>query len=81
MLVICNLAWWLLAPLMHQKFAPMPFAHISATAWIASAISGVALKYGGATAPGWTAAALCAANFLLEFRILKWGKAFCHPGR
>jgi DHA1 family tetracycline resistance protein-like MFS transporter len=34
------------------------------------AISGVALKYGGPTAPGWTAAALCAANFLLTFAIL-----------
>jgi len=34
------------------------------------AISGIALKFGGATAPGWTAAALCAANFLLAFFIL-----------
>lgn len=34
------------------------------------AISGVALKLGGATAPGWTAAALCAANFILAFAIL-----------
>lgn len=34
------------------------------------AISGIALKFGGATAPGWTAAALCAANFLLAFCIL-----------
>ena len=34
------------------------------------AISGIALKFGGATAPGWTAAALCAANFLLAFIIL-----------
>src|ERR1035438_8814898 len=34
------------------------------------AISGIALKFGGATAPGWTAAALCAANFLLAFTIL-----------
>jgi MFS family permease len=34
------------------------------------AISGVALKFGGTTAPGWTAAALCAANFLLAFFIL-----------
>jgi MFS family permease len=33
-------------------------------------ISGVALKLGGPTAPGWTAAALCAANFLLAFFIL-----------
>ena len=34
------------------------------------AISGIALKLGGATAPGWTASALCAANFLLAFFIL-----------
>ena len=34
------------------------------------AISGVALKLGGATAPGWTAAALCAVNFLLAYFIL-----------
>jgi MFS family permease len=34
------------------------------------AISGIALKFGGATAPGWTAAALCATNFLLAFTIL-----------
>jgi len=34
------------------------------------AISGIALKLGGATAPGWTAAAMCAANFLLAFFIL-----------
>ena len=34
------------------------------------AISGVALKFGGSTAPGWTAAALCAANFVLAFSIL-----------
>ncbi len=34
------------------------------------AISGVALKFGGVTAPGWTAAALCAANFLLAYFIL-----------
>jgi len=33
-------------------------------------ISGLALKFGGSTAPGWTAAALCAANFLLAFAIL-----------
>jgi drug/metabolite transporter (DMT)-like permease len=41
MLVICNLGWWLLAPLTHQRVEPMPFAHISLTAWIALAISGV----------------------------------------
>jgi MFS transporter, DHA1 family, tetracycline resistance protein len=34
------------------------------------AISGLALKFGGSTAPGWTAAALCAANFLLAYFIL-----------
>jgi len=34
------------------------------------AISGIALKLGGATAPGWTAAVLCAANFLLAYFIL-----------
>jgi len=34
------------------------------------AISGIALKLGGATAPGWAAAALCAANFLLAWFIL-----------
>ena len=34
------------------------------------AISGIALKFFGATGPGWTAAALCAANFLLAFFIL-----------
>src|SRR5208283_495714 len=34
------------------------------------ALSGVALKLFGATGPGWTAAALCAANFFLAFFIL-----------
>ena len=34
------------------------------------AISGVALKFFGATGPGWIAAALCAANFLLAYFIL-----------
>ena len=34
------------------------------------AISGVALKLGGATAPGWTAATLCALNFFLAYSIL-----------
>ena len=34
------------------------------------AISGVALKFGGVTAPGWTAAALCALNFFLAYFIL-----------
>ena len=34
------------------------------------AISGIALKFGGVTAPGWAAATLCAANFLLAYFIL-----------
>ena len=34
------------------------------------AISGMALKLFGATGPGWAAAALCAANFVLAFCIL-----------
>jgi MFS family permease len=34
------------------------------------AISGIALKFGGSSAPGWTAAALCSANFLLAYSIL-----------
>ena len=34
------------------------------------ALSGVALKFFGATAPGWTAAGLCALNFILAFFIL-----------
>ena len=34
------------------------------------AISGIALKFGGTTAPGWVAAALCAVNFLLAYFIL-----------
>ena len=34
------------------------------------AISGIALKFFGETGPGWAAAALCAANFLLAFFIL-----------
>jgi MFS family permease len=34
------------------------------------AISGVALMLFGATGPGWTAAAFCAANFILAFSIL-----------
>jgi len=31
----------LLAPLTHEKVQPMPFAHVSVTAWVALAISGV----------------------------------------
>jgi MFS family permease len=34
------------------------------------AISGLGLKFFGVTGPGWTAAALCAANFILAFFIL-----------
>ncbi len=34
------------------------------------AISGIALKFGGATAPGWAAAGLCALNFFLTYFIL-----------
>jgi MFS transporter, DHA1 family, tetracycline resistance protein len=33
-------------------------------------LCGFAMELGGATAPGWTAAALCAANFLLAYFIL-----------
>jgi DHA1 family tetracycline resistance protein-like MFS transporter len=33
-------------------------------------ISGIALKFGNSSTPGWAAAALCAANFLLAFFIL-----------
>jgi drug/metabolite transporter (DMT)-like permease len=41
MLVVWIVASWLLAPLTHEKIEPMPFAHISLTAWIALAISGL----------------------------------------
>jgi len=41
MLVVWNLGSWLLAPLTHEKIGPMPLAHISSTAWIALAISGI----------------------------------------
>ncbi len=41
MLVVWIFASWLLAPLTHEKIEPMPFAHISLTAWIALAISGL----------------------------------------
>jgi len=34
------------------------------------ALSGIALKFFGPTAPGWTAAGLCALNFILAFAIL-----------
>jgi drug/metabolite transporter (DMT)-like permease len=41
MLVAWILGSWLLAPLTHEKMQPMPFAHVSVTAWVALAISGV----------------------------------------
>ncbi len=41
MLVAWELGSWLLTPLTHQKIEPMPFLHISLTAWIALAISGI----------------------------------------
>ncbi len=41
MLVIWDAGSWLLAPLTHEKIEPLPFAHVSLTAWIALAISGV----------------------------------------
>ncbi len=41
MLIAWILGSRLLAPLTHEKIEPMPFAHISLTAWIALAISGL----------------------------------------
>ncbi len=45
MLAVVVLGPWLLnpllAPLTHRRFAPPPFAHVSATAWAALAISGI----------------------------------------
>jgi drug/metabolite transporter (DMT)-like permease len=41
MLALWVLGPWLLSPLTHQNVPPPPFAHISATAWIALAISGL----------------------------------------
>jgi len=41
MLVAWNLGSRLLAPLTHENVAPMPFAHVSVTAWVALAISGL----------------------------------------
>jgi drug/metabolite transporter (DMT)-like permease len=32
---------WVLSPLTHLKTTPLPFAHVSATAWVALAISGL----------------------------------------
>jgi drug/metabolite transporter (DMT)-like permease len=41
MLVVLILGPWALSPLTHQKVAPLPFAHVSVTAWIALAVSGL----------------------------------------
>jgi len=41
MLAVWVLGPWLLSPLTHSSVAPPPFAHVSATAWIALAISGL----------------------------------------
>lgn len=41
MLALWVLGPWLLSPLTHQKVEPPPFAHVSMTAWVALAISGL----------------------------------------
>jgi drug/metabolite transporter (DMT)-like permease len=41
MLAVWVLGPWLLSPLTHASVAPPPFAHVSLTAWIALAISGL----------------------------------------
>jgi drug/metabolite transporter (DMT)-like permease len=41
MLAIWVLGPWLLSPITHAKVQPPPFAHLSATAWIASALAGL----------------------------------------
>ncbi len=41
MLAAWNLGSWLLSPLTHENVPPMPFAHVSVTAWVALAISGL----------------------------------------
>jgi drug/metabolite transporter (DMT)-like permease len=41
MLALWTLGPWLLSPLTHAKATPLPFAHISFTAWSALAISGL----------------------------------------
>jgi drug/metabolite transporter (DMT)-like permease len=41
MLAIVVLFPWLLSPITHHKVQPLPFAHISPTAWVALAISGL----------------------------------------
>ena len=42
MLAVCVLGPWALSPLTHQKVEPMPFAHVSALAWTALAVGGLA---------------------------------------
>jgi len=41
MLAVVVLGPWVLSPLTHLKTTPLPFAHVSATAWVALAISGL----------------------------------------
>ena len=41
MLAVLILGPWLLSPLTHHTFQQLPFAHVSPTAWIALAISGL----------------------------------------
>lgn len=41
MLAVCVLGPWLIAPVMHTNVAAPPFLHLSATAWIASALAGL----------------------------------------
>jgi drug/metabolite transporter (DMT)-like permease len=41
MLALWDFVPWLLTPLTHARFAPMPFAHVSSRAWMALAISGL----------------------------------------
>jgi len=41
MLAAWVLGPWLISPLTHAKVAPPPFAHVSTTAWVALAMSGV----------------------------------------
>ncbi len=42
MLIAWEFISWLLSPLTHQQIEPMPFLHVSRTAWIALAIGGLA---------------------------------------
>jgi drug/metabolite transporter (DMT)-like permease len=41
MLAVWVLGPWLLSPLTHSHAQPPPFAHVSTTAWVALAISGL----------------------------------------